>query len=154
MSNLLRSVWLGPPIETLWYSTMQHSCQYSESFSSGWKWLACTRVYQTKKGVWHLDKKENFQNNLKTAYTVAKFQTQIEISLTCITSWLHHKIAWCSIDNHTFLTPVLLIIKPCVGGTIPSRDSNFDLTCRQDRSICIEYKKNDKFYVFKPNAFF
>lgn len=48
--------------------------------------------------------------------------------LTWTTSWLHHKITWCSIDNHTFFMPVLLIIKPCVGGTIPSSDCNFDRT--------------------------
>jgi hypothetical protein len=49
-------------------------------------------------------------------------------TLTCTTNWLHHKIAWCSIDNQTFFIPVLLIKKPLVGGTIPSRDSNFVLT--------------------------
>lgn len=51
--------------------------------------------------------------------------------LTCTTNWLHHKIAWCSIDNQTFLMPVLLIIKPWVGGTILSRVSNFDRTWKK-----------------------
>lgn len=50
---------------------------------------------------------------------------------TCTTSWLHHKINWCSIDSHTFFMHILLIIKPWVDGTIPSTDSSFDLTYLQ-----------------------
>lgn len=64
----------------------------------------------------------------RTIYRNIKFEFKKGILPTWTTSWLHHRIAWCSIDNHTFFMPVLLIIKPLVGGTIPSRDSNFVLT--------------------------
>lgn len=62
--------------------------------------------------------------------TKNKFQGK-KNSLTCTTSWLHHKIAWCSIESHTFFMPVLLIIKPWVGGTMPSSDSIFERTLRK-----------------------
>lgn len=62
-------------------------------------------------------------------YPIMSFR--IKLILTCTTSWLHHNIAWCSIDNHTFLMLVLLIVNPWVEGTIPSRDSNLDRTFEQ-----------------------
>lgn len=125
---LLRQSWLRPPIETLWYRTTKHFWEDWKSYSCVRERLACSGICQTKESVWYLDK-SIYVIIFRLHIIESGFQTWL--SLTWITNWLHHKITWCSMDNQTFFMLVLLIIKPWVGGTMPSRDSYLVLTWKQ-----------------------